>query len=90
MMITLMSLLVMQPADASAEIKDAKEEMVCKRIREEARRTGSNLRRPARSKKVCRTATEWAQIEQAKEEMFRGINENQGAGSTNQGSTIGG
>ncbi len=89
MMITLMSLLVVQPADMSAQNAGAEEELVCKRIREEARRTGSNLRRPAKSKKVCRTATEWAQIEQAKEEMFRAINENQGNGAE-QGATIGG
>lgn len=88
MLITLMSLLVMQPAEISAADAGT-EELVCKRIREEARRTGSNLRRPAKSKKVCRTVTEWAQIEQAKEEMFRNINENQGNGGQ-QGATIGG
>ena len=90
MMITLMSLLVMQPAQDTTAADAAEEKMVCKRVKEEAERTGSNIRRPARKKRICRTATEWAQIEQAKEEMFRGINESQGNGASQQGGAIGG
>ena len=89
MMISLLSLLVMQPAEEPTAADAAeKQEKICKRVREEAGRTGSNLRR-AKKRKVCMTADEWAAIERSKDELLRTRDERSGSGSQ-QGAGFGG
>ncbi|MEN3971182.1 hypothetical protein WJS89_00685 [Sphingomicrobium sp. XHP0235] len=63
-------------------------EVECRKVRNEAQ-TGSRLRR-ARTEEVCHTKLDWYEIDQAKEELMRRVNENAGTGDDVPGGMVGG